>query len=102
MPANATTDEVLILDMPHMEEAALCKAYRYWLWLVDGHPEVWHNVPYKKEGWDKKKNKEIPAIPPHWVRLVSIDAIPRLDAKQELRQAWDQDAEWRSAYGAKK
>lgn len=90
--------ESLILDPPHMVNAALAVAWRYHLWLINGEPEVWHHVPFKRERLDKKTGKEIPEVPAHWVRIISIDAISRLDAKQELHSAWKQDAEWREAY----
>ena len=86
------------LDPPCQLTAAIAVAYRYHLWSIGGQPEVWHHVPYKREGLDKKTNKVIPAIPPHWAKIPALADIPRLDAKMDLTAAWDEYRSWSAAY----
>lgn len=79
-------------DAPHIESAAVCHAYGYWLWRVDGQPEVWHRVPKK---FNKVTGKETPA---HWDKIGGLAQVGRQDAKQTLTAAWEDEVAWREAY----
>ncbi len=87
--------ESLQLDPPHQIEAAIVQSYGFFVWRIDGKPEVWRRVPFKK------KTEKSDAVPQHWQRFLTIGSIPRVDAMQELASAWKQDCEWREAYAGK-
>lgn len=87
----------MITDIPHAFDASLCVSFRYYLWRINGKPEVWYHAPLvKARGIEGKKDyrEEVPA---HWQKIPSLDAIDRLDARQILTDAWAEEQAWREA-----